>query len=300
MRVLITGGAGFIGSHLAELLLERGVEVRVFDSLISGRRERVPAAAEFIQGDIRDRAALAAAMEGVTHVAHLAALVSVPISMADPLTTHEVNVTGTENVLDAMRQKGVVRIVYATSAAVYGDEPSLPKRETSPLLPQSPYALSKAVNEMQAGMYERTYGLSSAGLRFFNVYGPGQAGNHPYASVIPRWIEAVRAGKGITVYGDGSQTRDFVHVRDVAAALYQALMADATGVFNIASGEEVSLKQLYELIAEISGDDLDVKNDAPRAGDIVRSVADISRAREMLGFVPSVEFRKGVEELVKA
>ncbi|MDD2657871.1 MAG: NAD-dependent epimerase/dehydratase family protein, partial [Candidatus Pacebacteria bacterium] len=267
MRILVTGGAGFIGSHLVALLASKGIEVRVLDSLVSGKRERVPAGVDFIQGDIRDRDALMAAMKDVTQVVHLAALVSVAESMADPLSTHEVNVTGTEHVLQAMRGAGVKRIVYASSAAVYGDEPSLPKRESSPLQPQSPYALSKVINEAQAGMYERAFGLSPVGLRFFNVYGPGQAGNHPYASVIPRWIEAVRAGRPVTVYGDGSQTRDFVHVRDVAQAIYLALVSNATGVFNIASGEEVSLTELAQIMCE----SIHTKHEPSPPGDILRS-----------------------------
>ncbi len=228
---------------------------------------------------------------------HLAALVSVSASMADPLATNEVNVTGFENILDMMRVKGITRIVYASSAAVYGDEPSLPKRESSPLRPQSPYALSKAINEMQAGMYERAFGLSPVGLRFFNVYGPGQDGDHPYASVIPRWIEALRAGRSITVYGDGSQTRDFVHVRDVAQAICQALARETTGIFNIASGEEVALRQLLRMIAQASGEEFEVRNEPPREGDILRSVAAIAAAQEAFDFAPSVELSRGLEEL---
>jgi len=298
MKVLIIGGAGFIGSHVVDLLIKEGIEVRVFDSLISGKRERIPTGAQFIQGDIRDRDALASAMQDVTHIVHLAALVSVAESMTNPLATHEVNVTGMENVLDAMRTLGIKRIVYASSAAVYGDEPSLPKRESSSLQPQSPYALSKVLNEVQAGMYERAFGLSAVGLRFFNVYGPGQTGDHPYASVIPRWIEAIRAGRPITVYGDGSQTRDFVHVRDVAGAIYQALMKDISGVFNVASGKETSLKQLQQIIMDNYPDTFGVNHEPSREGDILRSVADIGAARAALGFAPSVEFTKGVVELL--
>jgi UDP-glucose 4-epimerase len=298
MKVFVTGGAGFIGSHLVALLMEKGCGVCVFDSLVNGKRERVPPGVDFIQGDIRDEHALTKAMQGATHVVHLAALVSVPESMADPLVTHDVNVTGFEKVLNAMRANKIGRIVYATSAAVYGDEPSLPKRESSPLQPLSPYALSKVLNEMQAGLYERAYGLSPAGLRFFNVYGPGQAGGHPYASVVPRWIEAVRAGRNITIYGDGSQTRDFIHVHDVAEAIYRALTKEVTGVFNIASGVETSLRELRELMTEVRGSSIDAKSEPSRAGDILRSVADISAAQRELGFAPSVRLRTGVAELL--
>ncbi|MFZ2500764.1 MAG: NAD-dependent epimerase/dehydratase family protein [Minisyncoccia bacterium] len=298
MHILITGGAGFIGSHLVNLLKEKGITVSVFDSLISGKAERVPDGVPLLRGDIRDREALIVAMQGVTHVVHLAALVSVAESMANPLATHEVNVTGTEQVLNAAHAQGVTRVVYASSAAVYGDDPSLPKSETSVLRPQSPYALSKAMNEMQAGAYERMFGLSTVGLRFFNVYGPGQLGDHPYASVIPRWIEAVRAGRPITIYGDGSQTRDFVHVRDIVKAIYQALIKEDVGIFNIASGKETALTHVHQIIADNYLDAFEVSHESPRAGDILRSVADISAARQTLGFEPSVEIVQGVTELL--
>ena len=299
MKILVTGGAGFIGSHLVAFLVEKGIEVLVFDSLISGKAERIPSGVAFTKGDIRDRAALAVAMRGVTHVAHLAALVSVAESMTNPLATHDVNVTGTENVLQAMREANIQRIVYATSAAVYGDEPSLPKREVSPLQPQSPYALSKVLNEKQADLYERAFGLSPIGLRFFNVYGPGQEGSHPYASVISRWIEAVLAGKGITIYGDGSQTRDFIHIRDVVNAIYQALTTSTTGVFNIASGEETSLNKLRTVIRTAYADSFEVQKESSHQGDILRSVADISLAQRVLHFEPSVTLTEGISELVR-
>lgn len=298
MKVFVTGGAGFIGSHLVELLMNEGVDVRVFDSLVSGKRERLSANVDFIQGDIQDTEALAKSMQGMTHVAHLAALVSVAESMTNPLATHEVNVTGTEQVLNAAHAQGVTRVAYASSAAVYGDDLSLPKNEASILRPQSPYALSKALNEMQAGAYERMFGLSTVGLRFFNVYGPGQLGDHPYASVIPRWIEAVRAGRPITIYGDGSQTRDFVHVRDIVQAIYQALMKKEVGVFNIASGKETSLTHLRQIIADNYPDAFEVNYESPRAGDILRSVADISAAHQAFGFEPYVEIAQGVTELL--
>ncbi len=297
MRVLVTGGAGFIGSHLVTLLVEKGLEVVVFDSLVTGKRERIPAGVLFIQGDIRDIDTLSTALEGVTHVAHLAALISVGESMADPLATHAVNVTGMENLLECARRRGLKRVAYASSASVYGDEASLPKKESSPLAPQSPYALSKAINEMQAGMYERTFGLATVGLRIFNVYGPGQSGDHPYASVIPRWIEAMRAGKAITMNGDGSVTRDFVHVRDVVEAMYQALTTEATGVFNIASGKETSLTDLAGILAGIHPKGFEITHRPFREGDVLRSVADISAARRILTFEPMVTLNEGIKEL---
>src|SRR3989344_684622 len=297
MKVLVTGGAGFIGSHLVALLVQKGIDVRVLDSLISGKRERVTDGAQFIKGDIRDCEALKSAIDGITHVVHLAALVSVEESMKDPVSFNDVNVAGTENVLFAAHEAGVTRFVYATSAAVYGDDPSLPKMEAGALRSQSPYAFSKIMNELQAEMYGRIFGLPTVGLRFFNVYGPGQMGNHPYASVIPRWIEMTKEGKPITIYGDGTQTRDFVHVRDVAEAIYSALVSNEKGVFNIASGKETSLNDLMKIIKRTSPKDFDVKNEHSRDEDILRSVADISLACEVLGFNPTVELNGGIEEL---
>ncbi len=298
MKVLVTGGAGFIGSNLVALLVQKGVTVRVLDSLVSGKRERIPTGVQFIKGDIRDLEDIKSALDGITHVVHLAALVSVSESMKDPVSTYDVNVIGAENVLQATRGTGVKRFVYATSAAVYGDDPSLPKKESSPLSPQSPYALSKVMNELQADMYERIFGLSTVGLRFFNVYGKGQSGNHPYASVIPRWIERIKNKLPITIYGDGSQTRDFVHINDVVGAIYSALLSDATGVYNIASGEETPLNDLRKIIEGAYPKPIEVKNEPAREGDILRSVADISRARDALGFVTTIELTKGITELL--
>jgi UDP-glucose 4-epimerase len=298
MKILVTGGAGFIGSHLSALLAQKRIDVRVFDSLVHGQKERLPKVVEFVKGDVRDRKAIKSAMQDITHIVHLAALVSVPESMSDPVSTNDVNVAGTENVLFAAREAGIKRFIYATSAAVYGDDPSLPKKESCALRPQSPYALSKVLNELQAEMYCRVFGLSAVGLRFFNVYGSGQVWNHPYATVIPRWIEAIKNGKPITIYGDGSQTRDFIHVSDVISAIYRALMSDVTGVYNIASGKETSLNELLQIIKEVYPKQFEINKEPIRAGDILRSVADISLAREALGFNPKVEFSKGIEELL--
>lgn len=294
MRILVTGGAGFIGSHLVELLVEKGIEVRVFDSLVSGKRERIPVGVDFIQGDIRDNVDLAKAMQDVTHVVHLAAQVSVPASIEDPQYTHEVNVIGTKNVLEAAHRAGVKRLVYASSAAVYGDHPELPKTEESPLQPKSPYAASKVANETDA----LASGLSTMGLRFFNVYGLGQETNHPYASVIPRWVAAARKGHPIELHGDGSQTRDFIHVHDVARAIFLALKSAHVGVCNVASGIETILRDVLEHIGEILGNNIPHELKPARSGDIKRSVAKIDRARETIGFVPEISFKKGLRDLL--
>jgi UDP-glucose 4-epimerase len=295
-RVLITGGAGFIGSHVARALLAEGNQVTVFDSLVSGSREAVPEEALFIQGDIRNRDELAHAFSDIDAVVHLAALVSVPESIAHPEETHDVNVAGTENVFTQASVTGCSRVVYATSAAVYGDEQTLPKREDSPLVPQSPYAESKVADE-QIAMRFAENGLSALGLRFFNVYGPGQRADHAYASVIPRFVAKAKAGEALPLTGDGFQTRDFIHVSDIAEAVRKALNSDALGVCNIASGKETKLLDLIAMIRAVYPVEVDTL--PPRPGDILRSVADISRAREVLDWQPRTALEQGVTELLK-
>lgn len=293
--VLVTGGAGFIGSHAARAFLDRGYAVTVLDSLVSGARENVPAGATFVQGDIRDEDALARACRGAYGVVHLAALVSVPESVQHPEETLDVNVRGTSLVFEAALRAGCKRVVYASSAAVYGDEPSLPKREDSPLRPQSPYAESKVENERLAERLAAR-GLSSLGLRFFNVYGPGQRADHAYASVIPQFVARAKRGEALSVSGDGAQTRDFVHVRDVADALVRALESSTTGVCNIASGTETSVAALAALIQERYP--VAVEHGPARAGDILHSVADIEHAKELLAWTPRTAFSDGLAELL--
>lgn len=294
MRVLVTGGAGFIGSHVVRLLLEEGADVRVFDSFVSGKRDRLPEGIIVIEGDIRDKTALEKAMQGITHVVHLAAQVSVPASIDDPFFTYDVNVTGTKNVLETARHAGVGRVVYASSAAVYGDHPELPKTEESPLQPKSPYATSKVANEVDA----LASGLSTIGLRFFNVYGPGQEANHPYASVIPRWVAAAQEGRVIELHGDGAQTRDFIHVHDVARAVLFALKSSYVGVCNIASGVETALRDVLQYMGERLGKDIPHERTPTRPGDIKRSVAQIDRARETIGFVAEISLEEGLRDLL--
>lgn len=299
-KVVVTGGAGFIGSTVVAELLKHNVPVVVFDSFVSGKQERIPEGVRVIRGDVRNHTALMHAFANASHVVHLAAVVSVPESVADPLLTHEVNVNGMSHVLEAARQSGVTRVVYASSAAVYGDEPSLPKHEQSPLAPRSPYALSKIQNEYLAKFYGEVHNMDVIGLRFFNVYGPGQSGSHAYASVIPRWIEAIKAGKTLEVFGNGSQTRDFVHVRDVAKAIYKALTASLSGapVYNVASGKQISLLELRDILATAMGEKIDWIEHPERPGDILHSVAAVDAARKDLGFEASEPFDKGIQELV--
>lgn len=290
MKIFVTGGAGFIGSHVAHALQEAGHDVVVYDSLVSGRRENVPPGCAFVEGDIRDTRALENAAEGADAFVHLAALVSVPESVAHPEETRAVNVVGADNVFALAAKRGA-RLVYASSAAVYGDLPDLPKREDSRTAPQSPYAESKLENERAAAEL-----ASAMGLRFFNVYGPGQRGDHPYASVIPKFVAAAKTGEALPLTGDGTATRDFVHVRDVADAVARALESSAHGVCNIASGTETSLSQLIALIR--SRIPVEVQELPPRPGDVLRSVADIARARSVLGWEPRVSLADGIAELL--
>ncbi len=298
-KVVVTGGAGFIGSHLVRALRAQGIQVVVFDSLVSGSAENLPEDVPLIIGDIRDADALAAAFAGATHIVHLAALVSVPESMRDPESTYEVNVTGTKNVFAAARAANVQRIVYASSAAVYGNDPELPKKENMRLDPQSPYAESKIENEKSAQELTAETGIPTIGLRFFNIYGPGQKGNHPYASVIPRWIEAIKSENEIHVYGDGEQTRDFIHVQDIALAILKAIngSVDGSHIYNVASGSQLSLREVKNMLETASGKQLAWVQHPEREGDIRHSVADIKAISNDLHFTPTIPLEEGLKAL---
>jgi len=284
-KVLITGSAGFIGSHLSHTLAENGWDVSLFD----------------IQTDpaenILYRDALRNAMEGKTHVVHLAAKTSVPESTLHPEETKEVNEKGTREVFDAAQVAGVKRVVYASSAAVYGDAAPIPNREDGPTDPLSPYAASKVQNEWDARI---RIAPVMVGLRFFNVYGPGQRADHPYASVIPKWISTMKSGGRPELFGDGKQTRDFVHIRDVARAISAALTKEGVGageVYNIGSGEERTMNSVWEVLKKVSGSSIDITRSAARDGDLRRSVADIGKAKRELGWKPEVSFEEGLKEL---
>jgi UDP-glucose 4-epimerase len=255
---LVTGGAGFIGSHLVEALVARGERVRVLDNLATGRLENLSAvkdSVEFIQGDLRDRAVVSRAMKGVEIVFHHAAFASVPLSVEDPLTTHDVNATGTLNVLLAARDAGVRRVIYASSSSVYGDDPRLPKREEMEPDPCSPYAVSKLAGEHLCRAFWPVYGLSTVSLRYFNVFGLRQDSDSPYAAVIPKFVECLNAGEPLPVYGDGEQTRDFIPVSSVIEVNMQAAAREGIDgeVFNVGSGQPVSLLDLIALLGNVSG-----------------------------------------------
>lgn len=313
---LVTGAAGFIGSHLVEHLLRLDQRVIGLDDFSTGHHANVAAALAGVspeqaarfrlhEGDIRDPAACARACEGADVVLHQAALGSVPRSIADPLRTHDVNVTGFLRVLAAARDAGVRRVVYASSSSVYGDHPALPKREPLVGRPLSPYAVSKAADEAYAHAFARCYGLELAGLRYFNVFGPRQDPAGPYAAVIPRWFAALREGAEILVHGDGETSRDFCYVENVVQANLLAattLAPDALGeVYNVAFGERTTLNDLFVLIRERVAREVPAARDVRprhgpfRAGDVRHSLADVSRARRLLGYAPTYSVREGLD-----
>ena len=301
--VVITGGAGFIGSNIAQALVDRGDSVRVFDNFSSGRRANLDALAgrvDVVEGDIRDRAALDRAFAGADFVFHEAALPSVARSITDPVTSHDVNVNGTLNVLEAARKAGVKRVVYAASSSVYGETPVLPKVETMTPDPISPYGIGKLVGEQYGKVYTHVFGLPCVSLRYFNVFGPNQSPDNEYAAVIPKFITRMQGGVAPIVFGDGSQTRDFCYIDNVVQANLNALTApDAPGhVYNIACGERNSLLDLVGMINRALGSDLQAQHEPARAGDIRDSLADITAARRDLGYTVPVPFEEGLRRAV--
>jgi UDP-glucose 4-epimerase len=307
-KVCVTGAAGFIGGHLAETLLQQGHEVVGLDDFSSGKRENASLLARYprfslIEGSIADPGDVQRAIDGASWVFHLAAIPSVPLSMAEPERTNAVNVGGTVNVLEAARRFGVKRVVLACSCAAYGDGPEQPKHEALPARPMSPYAAQKIACELYSQTYTVAYGLPCVALRFFNVYGPRQDPKSEYAAAIPRFTTRLLAGERPIVFGDGGQTRDFVHVSDVVRAnLLAATGEKAPGqVINVASGRSVSLVELIGILKQVIGPEavkLQIDHQAPRAGDLRASSADISRARELLGYEPKVSLEQGLAGVV--
>lgn len=307
MRILVTGGAGFIGSNLAGHLLQKpGVElVRVMDNLATGSQKNIDEYLsdprfEFVQTDIRDYEGCLRACEGIDLISHQAALGSVPRSINDPLTSNEVNITGTLNIFTAAKEKGVKRVVYAASSSTYGDHPGLPKIEDRIGNPLSPYAVTKYVNELYARVYANLYGLQLIGLRYFNVFGPRQNPQGPYAAVIPLFIKAVLDNEPPLINGDGEHSRDFTFVGNAVLANDCALFTDnpeaLNQVYNIAYGEQTSLNGLFEMIKEVAGSDLAPRYGPERTGDVKHSLADISKARTLLSFNPATNVKQGMKE----
>lgn len=298
-KYLVTGGAGFIGSHIAEALLDRGDSVRIFDNLATGRISNLAALkgrAEFVEGDLRDLDSLRSAVEGVEVVFHQGALASVPRSIADPIRSLETNINGTQNVLIAARDAAVRRVVYASSSSVYGNTPTLPKREDMPTNPMSPYALQKLTGELLCGIFTRIYELETVALRYFNVFGPRQDPTSEYAAVIPRFLTALIERRRPIIFGDGEQTRDFTYIANVVQAnLLAATAPQAVGhAMNIGCGEQISLNTVLHMAGDLLGVTVDAEYRDPRPGDVRDSLADISLARRLLAYKPIVSFREGL------
>jgi len=303
-HVLVTGGAGFIGSHLVEALLRRGDQVRVFDNFSTGRRENVQHLhddIELIEGDLRDFDAVRRAVVGVEVVFHQAALASVQRSVDDPMTTNAVNVTGTLHVLMAARDAGVRRVVFASSSSVYGDTPTLPKVETQAPQPLSPYAVSKLAGEQYCMAFSVVYGLPSIALRYFNVFGPRQDPHSEYAAVIPRFIDRMVRGLPPIIYGDGLQSRDFTYIENVVDANLAAADAPAScsTVFNVGAGERTSLLDLAAQINHVLGCRLTPEHHPPRAGDVRHSLASIEAIGQTLGYAPRITLAEGLARTIE-
>ncbi len=300
---LVTGGAGFIGSHIAEALVKRGERVRVFDNLMTGKRENLDHLAgkiEFIEADIRDYTSIRQALDGVGIVYHEAAIPSVPRSVAEPQLNHDANVNGTFNVLMAARDAGVKRVIFAASSSAYGDTEVLPKVETMLPNPLSPYAAAKLFGELYCQTFTRVYGLETVALRYFNVFGPRQDPTSPYSGVISKFVTSLLNNQAPTIFGDGEQSRDFTYVANVVDANLRAAEApEAAGeVMNLGIGQRITLNQLFEELQKIIGTNLKPHYEETRAGDVRHSLADISRAEKLLGYSPLVGLAEGLKHTV--
>lgn len=300
---LVTGGAGFIGSHIAQALVTRGDRVRVLDNLSTGRRENMADfldQIEFFEADLLDADAVVRAVDGVDCVFHQAALASVPLSVEDPLASHAACVTGTVGLLDAARRAGVRRVVYAASSSAYGDQPTSAKRETDLPAPISPYGAAKLASEFYCQAFAATYGLETVAIRYFNVFGPRQDPDSPYSAVIPLFLTALLDGRRPTVYGDGGQSRDFTYVGNVVDA--NLLAADVEGVagrvLNAANGRATSLLELLDVLGRLLEIDVEPIFEPPRIGDVRESLADITQARTLLGYEPKVGFEEGLRRSI--
>lgn len=299
-KVLVTGGAGFIGSHLVDALIDRGCDVRILDDLSTGRFSNLQhhqGRIEFCRGDIRDFDTVRRMAFGCDAIFHLAAMVSVPQAVANPVASSSVNDTGTLVVLEAARKEAVRRVILSSSCAVYGDDPEVPKHEKMSLKPQSPYAVQKLSNELYAGLYHDLYGIETVCLRYFNVFGPRQDPSSPYSGVISIFMMRAAEKTKAVIYGDGSQYRDFIFVKDVVQANLSAAMGRGISgqTFNIGSGRFTRIHELWQMITELAGVSIVPEFQDHRAGDILESVADIRKASEMIGFTPAYSFAEGLK-----
>ncbi|MCK9631819.1 MAG: SDR family oxidoreductase [Methanoregula sp.] len=304
MRFVVTGGAGFIGSHIAETLARRGDEVVILDNLFSGRVENIQhlldiPAVTFLNGSITDQPFLRNACKGADGIFHEAAITSVPRSVKDPIASNDANVSGTLNVLVAAQKCGVNKIVYASSSSVYGDTPTLPKREDMVPNPKSPYAITKLAGEYYLKVFHELYGIDTVSLRYFNVFGPRQDPHSEYSAVIPKFITKLLHHESPVIYGDGSQTRDFTYVKDVAQANVRAMDSPAQGIFNVAYGSRISLVELAHLIMESLGEEQPLTFEPPRSGDIHDSLAAITAAQDAFGYAPEYTVKTGLQETIQ-
>ncbi len=303
MRILVTGGAGFIGSNLVDALLQGGHQIRVIDNLSSGKLENLPlnhTGLEFINGDITDKAIIDDVVQGVDKIVHLAAIASVQASVDDPIATHQANFDGTLNLLSAARSQGIKKFVYASSAAVYGDVKTLPVRESVALAPLTPYAADKLAGEYYLDFYARQFGMNALAFRFFNIYGPRQDPSSPYSGVISIFTERAKKEQPITIFGDGAQTRDFVFVGDLVKILVKGLELPVSGfhVMNVGNGKGTSLLEMISAIESVVGHEVEKKFAEARPGDVRHSCANTDRLRELLGMTPSTPLSKGLEMLI--
>lgn len=306
-KILVTGGAGFIGSNIVKTLLEKGAKVSVLDNFSTGRRENTApfkekSNFELMEGDLRSYTTVREAVRGKDFIFHQAALPSVQRSIDDPVTTNNVNILGTLNVLEATKEFGAKRIIYASSSSIYGNSKVLPKKEDLPAQPLSPYALSKYVAERYCQLYYKIYGLETVSLRYFNVFGPNQDPNSQYSAAVPKFISSMKKGESPTIYGDGLQSRDFTWVDNVVEANILACQAERTKaagqVFNIASGKAYNLLQLVDILNKLLGRQIKPNFSRARAGDVKHSLASIEKAKTNLGYEPKVDFLKGLEKLI--
>ena len=301
-QYLVTGGAGFIGSHLTEEIARRGHRVRVADSLITGKRSNLAhiPGVEFLEGDLADFEFANKAATGCDYVLHQAAIPSVPRSVKDPITSNRANVDATLNMLVAARDAGVKRLVFAASSSAYGNTETLPKHEEMPTNPLSPYALQKVVGEQYLQMFTKLYGLETVSIRYFNVFGPRQDPSSPYSGVISVFATALLENRSPKIYGNGEQTRDFTYVANVVDGVLRACEApNASGeVINVATGGRISLNQLFYAMRDVVGGNLEPTYEEPRQGDVRDSQADIRKAKALLGYVPTVSFEEGLERTI--
>jgi nucleoside-diphosphate-sugar epimerase len=305
-NALVTGGAGFIGSHLTEALLQKGHRVRVLDDFSTGKRENLAfdkeyPSLEILEGDIRELAVCEKAMKGTEYVFHQAALPSVQRSVEDPLGSNAVNVEGTLNILLAAREEKAKRVIYASSSSIYGDTPTLPKHEGMPPTPLSPYALQKYIGEQYCRLFYQLYGLETVSLRYFNIFGPRQDPNSIYSAVIPKFIDALLRGSPPTIFGDGEQSRDFTYIENVVQANLLAMSAEHLHgeAINIACAEKTSLNQLLNILREILGSTLSPVYEEPRKGDVRHSLADIRKGKDILKYQPAVGIVLGLKKTVE-